>query len=163
MIHNDLLDPDIKGQIDNFDEYLEKCLDGTKCVDDVRANFYIDDVDESTETEHGYGDNTLSDEAYGDIMTEECTKQDTIEDASHENYIGSETIMDMLGEVLKRATFRCCVGYLNREKVRTYHRNPLIYTREYELEYDDRTHDTFFANVISENLYSRVNSEGHHF
>ena len=153
----------MKRRIEKFDEELEKRLDDTNFVDDVWADFYIDDVDESTETEHGYGDNTLSDEAYGYIMTEECTKQDTIEDASHENYIGSETIMDMLGEVLKRATFRCCVGYLNREKVRTYHRNPLIYTREYELEYDDRTHDTFFANVISENLYSRVNSEGHHF
>ena len=82
MIHNDLLDPDIKGQIDNFDEYLEKCLDGTKCVDDVRANFYIDDVDESNEAAHGYGANTLKNEAYRGIMVEENPEQVNIYDAS---------------------------------------------------------------------------------
>ena len=36
-------------------------------------------------------------------------------------------------------------------------------TREYELEYDDGTHDRYFANVIAENLYSQVDSEGHQF
>ena len=45
----------------------------------------------------------------------------------------------------------------------TYHRNPMMDTREYELEYDDGTHDRYFANVIAENLYSQVDTEGHQF
>ena len=62
MIYNDLLDRYIKGRIDNFDEDLEKRLDGTNCVDDDGSNFYIDYVDESDEAAHGYGANTLIDE-----------------------------------------------------------------------------------------------------
>ena len=33
----------------------------------------------------------------------------------------------------------------------------------YELEYDDETYDFYFANIIPESLYSRVDSEGHQF
>ena len=36
-------------------------------------------------------------------------------------------------------------------------------TREYKLEYDDGTHNCYFANVIAENLYSQVDSKGHQF
>ena len=31
------------------------------------------------------------------------------------------------------------------------------------MEYDDGTHDYSFSNVITENLYSQVDSEGHQF
>ena len=69
MIHTDLINPDMKVQIEKLDEYLEKRLDDTSFFDDVRAGFYIDDVDEANEAEHGDGSNTPSDEAYGDMMT----------------------------------------------------------------------------------------------
>ena len=36
-------------------------------------------------------------------------------------------------------------------------------TIEYELEYDDGTHDRYFANVIADNLYSQIDSEGQQF
>ena len=52
VIHSNLLDPYMKGWIEKFDEELEKQLDGTKFVDDVRANLYIDHVDESNEEAH---------------------------------------------------------------------------------------------------------------
>ena len=35
-------------------------------------------------------------------------------------------------------------------------------TREYELEYNDGTHGPYILNVIAENLYSIIDSEGHH-
>ena len=38
-----------------------------------------------------------------------------------------------------------------------------MYTREYELDYKDGTHDRYFANVIADNLYSQINSEGRQF
>ena len=36
-------------------------------------------------------------------------------------------------------------------------------TREYELEYDDETHDRYFANVIAEYLYSQIEYEERHY
>ena len=59
MICNDLLDPDMKRRIDNFGEELEERLDDTNFVDDVGANFYINNVDEADEVEHGDGSNNL--------------------------------------------------------------------------------------------------------
>ena len=36
-------------------------------------------------------------------------------------------------------------------------------TWEYELEYDDRTHDLYFSYVIAEKLFLQVDSERHQF
>ena len=44
VINNGLIDPDMKLRIGKFDEELEKRSDDTNFVDDVRADFYIDDV-----------------------------------------------------------------------------------------------------------------------
>ena len=46
----------------------KKRLDDTKFSDDVGAGFYIDNVDEANISAHGYGSNTPSNEAYGDMM-----------------------------------------------------------------------------------------------
>ena len=70
-------------------------------------------------------------------------------------------MLDVPGEGLRQATFRRRVEDLDGAKVVTYHRNPLINNREYELEYDDGIHNCYFSNIISENLYSQVDSDGH--
>jgi hypothetical protein len=43
------------------------------------------------------------------------------------------------------------------------HRNPLFDTREYDCVFDDGTMERYTANVIAENLYSQVDSEGRSF
>ena len=43
------------------------------------------------------------------------------------------------------------------------HVNPLLDTREYEVELEDGTHDSYYANSIAENLYSQCNAEGRKF
>ena len=43
------------------------------------------------------------------------------------------------------------------------HQNPLMETMDYELEYDDGTPDKYFANIITVNLYSQIDSEGCQF
>ena len=116
-------------------------------------------MDEADEAAHGDGSNASSDKAYGEMMTEECPEQDDIGDAAYDKYIGAEVMMDVPGEGPRRATFRRHVEDLDGTKVGMYHRNPLIGTLEYELEYDDGTHNHYFANVIAENLYSQVDSE----
>ena len=62
VINTYLIDPDTKLRIDKSDEELEKRLYDTDFVDDVRTDFYIDDIDEADEAVHGDGYNTLSEE-----------------------------------------------------------------------------------------------------
>ena len=46
-------------------------------------------------------------------------------------------------------------------QIGTYNKNPLLDTREYEVEYIDGTVETLTANIIAENLLSQVDEEGH--
>ena len=71
--------------------------------------------------------------------------------------------MDVPGEDPRRATVIHRVEDLDGAKVGMYHQNPLMYTHQYDLEYDYGTHDWYLTNVIYENLYSQVASEGHPF
>jgi hypothetical protein len=38
--------------------------------------------------------------------------------------------------------------------------NPLLNAREYEVEYPDGSTETYTTNMISENLYSQIDTEG---
>ena len=71
--------------------------------------------------------------------------------------------MDVSGEGPKHATVKRRIENEDRSRAGTYHRNLLMDTLEYELENDDGTHDCYFANVIAENIYSQIDSEGHQF
>ena len=41
------------------------------------------------------------------------------------------------------------------------HNNPLLDSRQYEIEYDDGYSEILSANIIAENLLSQVDEEGH--
>jgi hypothetical protein len=43
------------------------------------------------------------------------------------------------------------------------HPNPLLDTREYEVQLEDGTYDSYFANTIAENLFSQCDAEGREF
>ena len=62
MVHkvlcNDLIGTYMKLWVENFDEELEKRLDGTNFVDDVDADFYIEYVYEADKAAHRDGSNT---------------------------------------------------------------------------------------------------------
>ena len=82
VIHTELINPDMKQQIAIFYEELEKQFYDTNFVDDVGAHLYIDDMDEADKSAHGDGPNTPSDEAYGEMITEERPKQEDIDNAA---------------------------------------------------------------------------------
>lgn len=44
-----------------------------------------------------------------------------------------------------------------------YHPNPLLDTQEYEVELEDRTYDSYFANTIAENQWSQCDTQGWQF
>ena len=60
------------------------------------------------------------------MMMEESPKQDDTDDAAYDKYIRDELMMDVPGEVLRRATVRRCVEDLDGEKVGMYHWKPLM-------------------------------------
>ena len=43
------------------------------------------------------------------------------------------------------------------------HCNPMLDTREYEVEFPDGATDVFTANIIAENLYAQVDDEGNSY
>jgi hypothetical protein len=43
------------------------------------------------------------------------------------------------------------------------HSNPLLETWEYKVEFPDGSVDALQANIIAENMFSQINSEGHSF
>jgi hypothetical protein len=43
------------------------------------------------------------------------------------------------------------------------HPNLLLDTQEYEVQLEDGTYDSYFANIIAKNLYSQCDAEGREF
>ena len=69
VICTEFIDLDTEWRIDKSDEELDKRLDDTNFVDDIRADLYIDNMGESDESAHGDGSDTPNDESYGDMVT----------------------------------------------------------------------------------------------
>ena len=89
-------------------------MDDTNFVDAFRKHFYIDDVGEADEVASGDGTNTPIDEAYGEMMVEEHTKHDGIDNAAYEKLIGARLITDVPGEVPKISNSSHFVDGLDR-------------------------------------------------
>jgi hypothetical protein len=49
---------------------------------------------------------------------------------------------------------------LDGEPIGCAHANQLFDTGEYKVEFTDGTHERYQANIIVENMYAQVNSEG---
>ena len=124
---------------------------------------YIDEVEDEEEAAHRDGTPTPDDDEYTDMNTEELPKQDDVDSEKYDKYIGAEVMMEVPSEGPKRATVKRRIENEDGLRAGTYHRNLLMDTQEYELEYDYGTHDQYFANVIVENLYSQIYLEGHQF
>jgi hypothetical protein len=104
---------------------------------------------------------TPSAEDYGDMHTDE-RPGDNDEEAI-DKYLNVELIMNMgtnderRGHVIKRTRG------LDGKPIGRAHANPLFDTREYEIKFTDGTHKKYQANIIAENMYAQVNSEGNQY
>lgn len=63
----------------------------------------------------------------------------------------------MRGEIIRRKQDQ------NGRPVGVRNANPILDTREYEVQFPDGTVQSYIANSIAENLYSQVDAEGHSF
>jgi len=98
----------------------------------------------------------------------EVLGEDTVPDADDytpeifDGYLTAEVNMPRNGEYL-RAKVVARVQDPNGLPKGKAHFNPILDSREYEVEFDDGTRETYTANLIAENMYSQIDDEGRQF
>eukprot|EP00804_Cyclotella_cryptica_P025206 CCRYP_010330-RA/>CCRYP_010330-RA protein AED:0.37 eAED:0.37 QI:0/0/0/1/1/1/2/0/416 len=153
----DLLNPDIKSQVDKFNEKLVAWIDDTnhrvkwdllKSLDDL----IFDDP------AYGDGSNTPTDKECGYTPGEEVDDSDL---NSYGKFIGAKIRLTddennggNIATVKKRATD------FSGKPLGKPHDNPMLDSRIYEVELEDGTVDRYCANQIAEYIWAQVNSEG---
>ena len=168
VTRDDHLQPDLKHDIDAFDEALTARLADANFQLQHDAQFqglYLDDIPNTHDEHLGIRREedltTPTDEDYDDMLIPDRPEADNKE--AIDNYLNAELIMDLgtnserRGRVVKRS--RGPTG----EPIGRSHANPLFDTREYDVEFMDGTTERYQANIIAENMYAQVDSEGHQF
>eukprot|EP00980_Cylindrotheca_fusiformis_P014246 scaffold3766_cov80-Cylindrotheca_fusiformis.AAC.1 len=115
--------------------------------DEDGTNFGIQDVDIEDEDIEPLDANWTAEEA--DAYTPDA----------YDKYIGARLLIPKNGErVYARVTKR--KKDENGRPIGQRHENPMLDTRQYEVELPDGSTDEYFANTIAENIYAQVDSEG---
>jgi hypothetical protein len=144
--------PDKKLEIETFTDQLAASLDDANIIGDGEG----DDLHSGIRCEED--ETTPTPEDYGDMHTDDRPDDDDKEAVN--NYLNVELIMNMgtnderWGRVVKRSRG------LDSEPIGCAHANPLFDTREYEIEFNNGTHEKYQANVIAENMFAQVDDEG---
>ena len=176
----DLRNPEIKAQVDEFNKKLGERLndENFRISDDFYVEDFYDEFDADGNNLTNYGRSGLDfylnedDPAYGDKentppdeeyeMSREKPEADDIDDM--DKYIGAKIVLDQNnpGNLATAVVKRRVTDFSGRPVGRA-HINPMLDTREYEVELEDGTTDRYFANTIAENLWSQCDSEGRDF
>jgi hypothetical protein len=155
-----------KAEIDEFNQKLNESLANANFAIKGEGGFdsmYLDDIDDDMNPGVTRKDdrNTPSESDYGDMLTDERPNDE--DEEAIDKYLNVELIMNMgtndeqRGRVIKRT-----LG-LNGEPICRAHANPLFNTHEYEIEFTDGTNEKYQANVIAENMFAQINSEGNQY
>jgi hypothetical protein len=78
---------------------------------------------------------------------------------SYDEYLTAEVLLPNMG-TLTKAKVISRKRDADGNPVGRRHHNPILDTREYEVEFPDGAVDTFTANLIAENMYSQVDADG---
>ena len=158
VTRDDMLEPEIMNQIEEFNETLTTRLDDSKFGIAGMGNFRLEDEEfDLPQWYPAYGDNTPTDEEYGNMTRPVplAEAEDEIDPDTYDKYIGVKVVLDdstnrggNLATVKSRATD------INGRPIGHAHNNPMMDSREYEVEMEDGTTDRLFANKIAENIYS---------
>ncbi|KAI2494242.1 Reverse transcriptase (RNA-dependent DNA polymerase) [Fragilaria crotonensis] len=100
-----------------------------------------------------------------DLLDEPAEADATMPDAddftpeAYDEYLTAEVLLPNMGTVTKaKVTGR--KRDADGNPIGKRHSNPILDTREYEVEFADGSTDIFAANIIAENLYAQVDDEG---
>jgi hypothetical protein len=81
---------------------------------------------------------------------------------AYDEYLTAEVLLPNMGNITKAKVIgrkRDADG----NPVSRHNANPILDSHEYEVEFPDGVTDVFTANIIAENLYSQVDSEGNSY
>jgi hypothetical protein len=81
---------------------------------------------------------------------------------AYDEYLTAEVLLPNGGEVT-RAKVTGCKRDAEGNPVGRRHNNPMLDSREYEVEFPDGATDVFTANTIAESMYSQIDGDGHTF
>ena len=156
----------MRNEIEEFDRVVaDRLSEEVFLTEDAQNNtFFLEDEDpDYSGVTSGTGQIPTALDEYGDMIIPEMPEADDVTDDIMDKYLNVELIMDVgtgserKGRVLKRA--KGSTG----EPIGRAHANPLFDTREYVVEFTDGTTENYFANVIAENMYAQIDSEGQQY
>ena len=81
---------------------------------------------------------------------------------AYDEYLTAEVLLPNMGEMTK-AKVMGRKRDPDEKPVGLHNANPLLDTRQYEVEFADGATDVFTANLIADNLYSQVDEEGNSY
>ena len=165
VTRSDILVEDVKMQIERFDQQVEQRLnDDNFIIDDPNlTGFYMEDEYGGPDGELADAGLSPTDDEYGDMMLDERPDDDELSDELMDKYVNAELIFNVgtgnerRGRVTKRA--KGAYG----ETIGTAHTNPLFDTREYVVEFTDGSVENYYANVIAENMFAQIDTEGRQY
>ena len=161
-----MLDSETAEQVENFNTAINERLYYTNFwVQHGEGGFALEDdyYLQKWDPNYGYNDSTAEEcgASNGDTMRAD-TKDLNHDDGCYNKYIGVKLIIDKksnnggnLATVIMRATdeYGATIGQA--------HINPMLYTREFELELENGETDKKMANQIAAKFYSPLRYEGH--
>lgn len=121
-------------------------------------NEFVGDIDE--DIAHGNGDNTPTDEEYELNDKVDILDVDDLQSDACNKYIGTNIKIETPDGVRRARVTKHARNFEGR-LIGHEHSNPLLDTRQYDIEFEDGTTDRYYANVIAENIYSSCDEEGH--
>ena len=105
------------------------------------------------EDELGESEAEGTEEVWGNPEADEYTPE------TYDNYLMVKCLLPRGGEQHK-GTVKSRAKDCNGNPIGTRNENPVLDTRQYEVEFLDGSTETYDANVIAENIYSQVDDEG---
>ena len=149
LTSDDKLDPEVRRQMEDLDAKIEAKIGNSrkgKLTDAETAKLFPDQSDaESGGDEDPIESDNEIDQDYTPVHADE--------------YLSVEVMLPYGGQ-LKRAKVKNRKRDEDGKPVGLRNQNPILDSREYEVEFPDGSVDFVTANIIAENLYSQVDAEG---
>ena len=145
---------DIREKLQRYDDEVEGRLRDTNFLLPNVEGMYLEDIEsDDDDLVAGSGDENSP------YTTPE---QDDYTPDTYDQYLGAELLLPhgdnmVAGRVTKRARGQ------DGNPIGIRHQNPLLDTREYMVEFSDGSTAEYTANVIAENMFSQVDSEGRQY
>ena len=93
---------------------------------------------------------------------EEPTMPESDDITDYDRYIESEVLLPRNGKEMNSAKVVSWVKDKDGKVRGKYNNNPILYTRVYDVMFPDGAVCQYAEKIIADNMYSQVDSNGHH-